>query len=61
MTPSDYRQRAELHAPKTIAEIEHAARQLAASGFGDHTVAHILRLDVNALRRMLGAPAGAAK
>jgi hypothetical protein len=49
-----YRDRAERHAPKTAAEIERAARELAASGLGEHTVAHILRMDVNALRRMLG-------
>jgi hypothetical protein len=56
----EYRQRAELHAPKTTVEIERAARELAARGLGDHTVAHVLHMDVNALRRMLGAPATAA-
>lgn len=59
MNAADYRQRAEQHAPKTAEEIERAARELISSGLGEHTVAHILRMDVNALRRMLGAPAGA--
>jgi len=56
----DYRRRAELHAPKTTAEIERAARELVASGLGVCTVAHVLRMDPDALRRMLGAPAAAA-
>jgi hypothetical protein len=49
-----YRDRAQAHAPKTAEEIERAARDLAASGFSDHTVATILKVDVNALRQMLG-------
>jgi hypothetical protein len=54
-----YRDRAEAHAPKTAAEIERAARDLAASGFSDHTVAAILKLDVSAIRQMLGGRANA--
>jgi hypothetical protein len=49
-----HRDRAQMHAPRTPEEIARAARDLAASGFSDHTVAAILKVDVNALRKMLG-------
>lgn len=54
MKDADYRERAEAYKPRTAAEIEHAARDLAAQGFGDYTIAHVLRLDVNAIRQMIG-------
>jgi len=47
-------QLAELHAPKTSAEIERAAREMVANGYSDHTIAAILRIDVSAIRQMLG-------
>lgn len=47
------RDRAEQYAPKTAAEIQAAARELAKQ-YSDHTVAAILKLDVNAVRLMLG-------
>jgi hypothetical protein len=54
-----YSDRAQAHAPKTAVEIERAARDLFASGFSDHTVAAILKLDVSAIRQMLGERANA--
>jgi hypothetical protein len=54
MSEAFYHERAQTHAPKTAAEIERAARDLAASGFSDHTVAAILKLDVSAIRQLLG-------
>jgi hypothetical protein len=49
-----YRDRAELHAPKTTEEVAKAARDLAASGFSDHTIAAILKIDTNYLRQLIG-------
>jgi transposase len=49
-----YRDRAQMHAPKTADEIERAAKDLAASGYSDHTVAAILNVDVAAVRQMIG-------
>jgi transposase-like protein len=49
-----YRDRAELYAPKTPAEVARAARDLAASGYSDHTIAAILKVDTNYLRQMIG-------
>lgn len=54
MTDVYYRDRAQAHAPKTAEEIERAATDLVASGFSDHTVAAVLRMDVNAVRQLLG-------
>jgi hypothetical protein len=51
------RERAEAHKPKTPAQIERAAHELVGRGWGEHTVAHILDLDVNALRQLLGEQA----
>jgi hypothetical protein len=51
---TQYGERAEVHKPRTAEEIERAARALAAQGFGDHTIAHVLTMDVNAVRQMLG-------
>jgi hypothetical protein len=50
----DYHARAQENAPRTAAEIDRAARDLASKGFSDHTVAAILKLDVSAIRQMLG-------
>ena len=54
LTPSEYAERAQRHAPKTAAEIAATARDLATQGFSDHTIAAILKMDVNAMRAMLG-------
>jgi hypothetical protein len=54
---ASYHERADEHRPKTPEEIERVAHELAARGMGDHTIAHVLRLDVNALRQLLGARA----
>lgn len=54
MTDSEYRRRAEEHAPKTPAEVAQTARNLLKRGFSDHTIASILKIDVNAVRLMLG-------
>jgi hypothetical protein len=43
-----------VHAPKTAEEIERAARDLAAANFSDHTISSILKLDVQAVRRLIG-------
>jgi hypothetical protein len=53
-TEHDYRVRAEAHMPKSIDEVQAAARQLAAQNFSDHTVAAILKIDVHAVRQMIG-------
>jgi hypothetical protein len=49
-----YRERAEMHKPKTPEEIQRTAQDLAAQGFGDYTIAHVLAMDVNAVRQMIG-------
>jgi hypothetical protein len=49
-----YRDKAERHAPKTPQEVTAAAKDLAASGFSDYTVAAVLKLDVNVVRQMIG-------
>lgn len=55
MSEESYRRdRAMEHAPKTQEEIERAARDLAASGFSDHTVSAILKIDVAVVRQMNG-------
>jgi hypothetical protein len=51
----EYRARAEAHMPKTKVEVESAAAALAAQRYSDHTIAAILRIDVNAVRQMIGA------
>jgi hypothetical protein len=52
--PINYHVHANQHAPKTKEEIETAARQLADQGYSDHTIAAILKIDVNGIRQMLG-------
>ena len=54
VTDPFYRDRAEKHAPKTAEEIAAAARDLAASGYSDHTISAILKLDVNGVRELVG-------
>jgi hypothetical protein len=51
----DYRARAEEHMPKTPAEIAATARDLVSQGYSDHTAAAILKIDVAAVRQMIGA------
>jgi hypothetical protein len=53
----DYDARAQQYAPKTAEEIEQAPRDLAVAGHSNHTIAAILRADVNAVRTMIGPPA----
>jgi hypothetical protein len=45
---------ADRHAPATAEEIAAAAHSLACQGFSDHTVAAILKLDVAAVRQLIG-------
>ena len=52
--------RAERHRPTSPEEIARAARELTGRGYSVHTVAAILRLDVTAVRVMLGEPNAAA-
>ena len=54
MSGAEYVARAMAHAPKTAEEIMQAAKDLAAAGFSDYTVAAILRADVNVVRRLIG-------
>lgn len=59
MTPqSDYQDRAERFAPKTIDEIRDAARAMLHDGMSDHGIAAALKMDVNAVRRLIGECAG---
>ena len=52
----DYRQRAEQHAPvNTAEEMRAAAQNLLRDGFSDHGIAAALGLDVEAVRRLIGA------
>jgi hypothetical protein len=55
-TRTEYDERAQRHAPKTAEQIQAAARALARDGHTDHTIAQILRLDVQAVRQLIGAP-----
>jgi hypothetical protein len=48
------RDQAERYAPKTPEEGAAAARDLASSGYTDSTIGAVLKLDVNAVRQMLG-------
>lgn len=49
-----YRDRSQKYAPKTAEEVMRAAADLAASGYTDHTIASVLKLDVSTIRQMLG-------
>ncbi len=50
----DYRQRANEHAPKTVDEIRAAAHRLSNEGYSERGIADALRLDISAVRRLLG-------
>lgn len=50
----DYEKLANLHRPLDANQILAEARRLKAEGHSDYGIAHCLRLDVNAVRRMLG-------
>jgi hypothetical protein len=52
----DFRALAEEHMPKTPVEIAATARDLISQGYSDHTAAAILKVDVAAVRQMIGAP-----
>jgi hypothetical protein len=56
MATRDFRASAEEHMPKTPAEIAATARDLISQGYSDHTAAAILKIDVAAIRQMIGAP-----
>ncbi len=56
--PNDYRTRAERHAPQTAAELRRAAQQMLRDGMGEHSVADALKLDVAAVKRLVGQCAG---
>lgn len=56
MIGDNYDARAQRHAPKTSEQIRAAAQSLARDGHTDHTIAQILRLDVQAVRQLIGAP-----
>ncbi len=58
MKSGDYRERAIANAPRTVDELREAARQMAQSGLGEHTIAEALHLDVAAVRGLLGNCAG---
>jgi hypothetical protein len=49
-----YQELAEAHKPQTAEGIAAAARELVRNGLTDHDVAHVLRLDVELVRRFLG-------
>lgn len=52
--PHDYVRRANQHAPKSQEEVAAAAQALINEGHSEHSVAAILKIDLNSLRRMLG-------
>lgn len=59
--PGDYSRRATEHAPATAEGLRDAALEMLRSGLTDHDAAHVLRLDVNALRRLIGACPGCSE
>ncbi len=54
MSTDGYAARAQEYAPRSIAELREAARQMFRDGHGLHSVAAALRLDANAVRRLVG-------
>lgn len=54
MSTDGYAARAQEYAPRSIAELRAAARQMLRDGLGEHSIADALRLDVDAVRRLLG-------
>lgn len=58
MSAQDYAARAQINAPRTPAEVAEAARQLLRDGHTDSTIAQILGLDVEQIRRLLGQCVG---
>jgi hypothetical protein len=48
------RDQAQMHAPKSPEETAVAARDLAQSGFSNWTISCILRLDIGAVRQLVG-------
>jgi hypothetical protein len=51
---SSYRERAAQHMPQSKEGLLHAAREMLRNGLTDHDVAHVLRLDVQQIRRLIG-------
>lgn len=50
----DYLAMAEMHKPKDADGIRIAAMELARNGLSDHDIGHVLKLDVNSIRQLLG-------
>lgn len=49
-----YRDRAEAHKPRTKEGIIEAAREMLRNGLTDYDAAHVLKLDVEQVRRLIG-------
>jgi hypothetical protein len=55
MTPEQFRlDQAMKYAPSTPEEVARAARDLAHSGYSDHTISAILKVDLNSVRQLVG-------
>lgn len=50
----DFDRRAREHAPQTVEGLRDAALEMLRNGLTDHDVAHVLQLDVNGVRRLVG-------
>jgi SOS response regulatory protein OraA/RecX len=54
MNDVEQRARAEANAPKSPEEVAAAARDMASRGYSDDVIASVLRIDMAAVRQMLG-------
>jgi hypothetical protein len=52
----DYRLLTQVYRPRSFEAIRSAIYELADRGAGDHEIANVLELDVQQVRRILGAP-----
>jgi hypothetical protein len=50
----NYRTRADANMPQTVDDQRRTAKDLAREGYGDYTIADPLRMDVAAVRRLIG-------
>ncbi len=55
MNAATYERRRDLHRPRTAVELRTAAQQMIRDGLGEHSIAAVLRLDVTAVKRLLGS------
>ncbi len=55
MSNDRYAARSQQNAPRTVDELREAARAMLRDGFGENTIAAALRLEVDAVRRLLGS------